>query len=73
MSKEDAKKEVDKWEGHYMSNDFQEVTDKDAANMSEALKKALKDKEFRSKTDPAWIKKIEGFIKFLDHGSFAIG
>lgn len=70
MTEEQAQKEADEWEGHYQSNDFQEVTDSDAKKLQTALKKAVKED---STLDPEWKEYIKKFIKFLDHGSFAIG
>lgn len=73
MGEEQAKREVDNWDGSYTSNDWQQVTDSDANNLKEALGKIMEDKKFLSKIDPYWTDKIPQFIKFLDHGGFVIG
>jgi hypothetical protein len=44
----------DEWDGNYVTNDFQWVTDKDAAHIADALEKALDDiPDFD--TDEKWV------------------
>ena len=57
----------DRWDGGYISNDFQIVTAEDAANMADALDRSL---EFNVTDADEY---IIDFIRFVRGGSFEIG
>ncbi len=57
----------DRWDGGYISNDFQIVTAEDAANMADALDRSL---EFNVTDDD---EDIIDFIRFARGGAFKIG
>jgi hypothetical protein len=59
----------DEWDGTYFSNDCQWVTEEDAANIAEALKRALQDKQDFSDEAKYW---ILDFIAFCRAGDFSI-
>jgi hypothetical protein len=56
------------WDGGYFSNDFQLVTETDAANLANALEKAIRASPKRAFAD--WIR---SFIDFCRGGGFSIG
>ncbi len=60
----------DRWDGGYISNDFQIVTAEDAANMADALDRSL---EFNVTDDTDDDEDIIGFIRFARGGAFKIG
>ena len=57
----------DRWDGGYISNDFQIVTAEDAANMADALDRSV---EFNVTDDDEY---IIDFIRFARGGAFKIG
>jgi hypothetical protein len=59
----------DEWDGTYFSNDHQWVTDEDAANIADALERALEDKPDSSDEAKQWVR---DFIAFCRAGAFFI-
>jgi len=59
----------DEWDGTYVSNDYQWVTKEDAANIAEALERALEDKQGFGNEAKHWIR---DFIAFCRGGDFYI-
>jgi hypothetical protein len=58
------------WDGSYFGNAFQVVCDEDAANIAEALERALDDVPDLSE---GWKDYLQEFIKFCRAGAFSIG
>ncbi len=58
----------DEWSGTYFSNDFQWVTEEDAAGIADALEHALKDTPFSGEDR----QKLSHFIAFCRVGEFFI-
>ena len=58
----------DEWSGTYFSNDYQWVTEEDAAGIADALERALKDTPFGGKDR----QKLSQFIAFCRVGAFFI-
>ena len=61
------------WEGNYDTNDTQTVTDQDAANLLQALTRAINDQDFLESIDEGAFAVIKEFMDFLKNGSFLIG
>src|SRR5215210_2459479 len=59
----------EKWSGRYFSNDYQWVTDEDAANIADALERALEDQPNSCDEGFQWVR---DFIAFCRAGAFSI-
>jgi hypothetical protein len=60
------------WEGNYDSNDTQTVTDQDAANLLQALTRAVNNQTFLNSIEEDDLAVIREFMEFLKNGDFLI-
>jgi hypothetical protein len=70
--KNGVKKMSKGWEGTYCSNEDQIVTDPDAANLLQALTRAINNRGFLSSIDEESLDVIKEFMEFLKNGAFRI-
>ena len=63
---------VETWDGVYVYNEGQVVTEEDANNLRGALFRACNNQKIIKELDPEEIEIIKGFIGFLKYGSFGI-
>jgi hypothetical protein len=61
------------WEGNYDTNETQTVTDQDAANLLQALTRAVNNQAFIGSIDEEDVTLIKEFMDFLRNGGFLIG
>jgi hypothetical protein len=63
---------AEKWDGAYASNDDQIVTAPDAANLLQALTRAVNDKNFWNSIAEESLEVVLEFMDFLKNGAFRI-
>lgn len=76
LEKQRIKKVVEEqdkdWDGNYASNEDQIVTDPDAANLLQALTRAINKRDFLTSINEDSLAVIKDFMEFLKYGAFRI-
>ncbi|MBI4766661.1 MAG: hypothetical protein HY787_19040 [Deltaproteobacteria bacterium] len=60
------------WDGSYISNDDQIVTDSDAANLLQSLTRSINNREFLASINEDSLAVIKDLMGFLKNGAFRI-